>query len=230
VESRQEKILKFIVDEYIRSADPVGSKWLAERRELDVSPATIRNDMVALEKDGYLRQPHTSAGRVPTEAAYLYYLKHFVEAWQKGGDTQRLRTAVGVNESDERALKALARVLVDLSGEMAIVAFDPRWSYYTGVSNLFSKPEFSDLSDMRTLSGLVDHFDEVMTQIFEQVPDEPQVMIGEENPFGKDMAAIMVKCRLPSHQIGILGLVGPVRMNYAKNLGLVRSAVEILDE
>ena len=230
MDPRQETILKFIVDDYIRNAEPVGSKWLSDQGGLDVSPATIRNDMAALEEAGYLRQPHTSAGRVPTEQAFVYYLKHFVEARHEGGFIDRLRSVAHETQSEEATMKAFARTLVDLSGEMAIIAFDPRWSYYIGVSNLFAKPEFSDLAIMKTLSGLVDRFDEVMGEIFERVPREPQVMIGEENPFGKNMAAIMVKCRLPSNHIGILGLVGPVRMDYAKNLGLVESAAEILDE
>ncbi len=230
MDPRQETILKLIVDEYIRTAQPVGSKWLAERHGLEVSSATVRNDMAVLEDAGYLRAPHTSAGRIPTEQAFVYYLKHFVEAKHEGGFIDRLRTVTHETQSEEATMKALARTLVDLSGEMAIIAFDSRSSYYTGVSNLFSKPEFSDLAILKTLSGLVDRFDEVMGEIFERVPREPQVMIGEENPFGKNMAAIMVKCRLPSNHIGILGLVGPVRMDYAKNLGLVESAAEILDE
>lgn len=230
MDPRQETILRLIVDEYIRNAEPVGSKWLSGAHGLEVSPATIRNDMAALEDAGYLRAPHTSAGRVPTEQAFVYYLKHFVETKHEGQVLERLRTVVDETASEEATVKALARTLVDLSGEMAIIAFDPRWSYYTGVSNLFAKPEFSDLAVLKTLSGLVDRFDEVMSEIFERVPREPQVMIGAENPFGKNMAAIMVKCRLPSNHIGILGIVGPVRMDYAKNLGLVESAAEILGE
>lgn len=230
MEARQELILKLIVDEYVRQAEPVGSKSLAEAYHLDISPATIRNDMVALERAGYIVQPHTSAGRIPTEKAYVYYLQHFAEPRHESATGPRMREAVTHTSDAESAVKTLARTLVELSGEMAIVAFDPRWSYYTGMANLFQKPEFSDLSVMRTLSTLVDRFDEVVAEVFDRVSDEPEVMIGRGSPFGKDMAAILVKYTLPNRHIGILGLVGPIRMDYARNIGLMEEAIEILGE
>lgn len=228
LEPRQEAILKCIVDEYIRNAEPVGSKFIAERSLLQVSPATIRNDMAALEDAGYIAQPHTSAGRMPTEKAFVYYLKHFVETEHQPQSEGLMRDAME-GENDEFAMRSLARTLVDLSGEMALVAVDPRRSYYAGVANLFQKPEFGDLAVVRELSQFLDRFDDVMGEVFERVANEPQVMIGSKNPFGKDMSAIMVKCRLPSGQIGILGLIGPMRMDYGRNIGLVEDARDILD-
>lgn len=75
---RQRLILTLVVREYIDTAQPVGSKNLVARFKLDLSPATVRNEMVALTESGYLRQPHTSAGRVPTEDGYRYFVTHFV--------------------------------------------------------------------------------------------------------------------------------------------------------
>ena len=75
---RQRFILTLLIREYIETAQPVGSKLLVERYKLDISPATVRNEMVALTEAGYLRQPHTSAGRVPTEEGYRYFVSHFV--------------------------------------------------------------------------------------------------------------------------------------------------------
>ena len=129
---------------------------------------------------------------------------------------------------EEQLLKTLAKTLVDLSGETVIVAFDPHWSYYTGVSNLFGKPDFQDRSQLQTLSELIDQFDEVITKIFEQISQEPCVMIGSENPFGKNMSTILVKYSLGNHQVGLLGLVGPVRMDYRKNLSLIQQAKDLL--
>jgi heat-inducible transcriptional repressor len=232
LEPRQEIILKSIVDEYIRSAEPVGSRWVAETSGLAVSPATIRNDMAVLEDAGFIAQPHTSAGRVPTEKAYVYYLQHFVEP-RRAGKIQgsRIKIQEGGKDQDANAeMRALARTLVELSGEMALVAVDPRQSFYAGVANLMEKPEFGDLSVVRELSRLLDRFDDVMGEVFDRVANEPEVLIGSENPFGRDMSAIMVKCRLPNGQIGILGLLGPLRMDYGRNIGLIEEVREILDE
>src|SRR5690348_8795636 len=126
MDERQEIILKLIVDEYIQTAEPVGSRFLSERHQLDVSPATIRNDMAVLEEEGYLVQPHTSAGRIPTEKAFVHYLKHFVQPAADGTRhalvDRQMRAAVG-QENEEHAMKMLAKTMVNLSGEMAIVAF-----------------------------------------------------------------------------------------------------------
>jgi heat-inducible transcriptional repressor len=75
---RQKLILTLVVRDYIETAKPVGSKTLMDHYKLDMSPATIRNEMAALTEAGYLRQPHTSAGRVPTEEGYRYFVTHFV--------------------------------------------------------------------------------------------------------------------------------------------------------
>ncbi len=231
LEPRQEAILKCVVDEYIRTASPVGSKVVSERYGLSVSPATIRNDMAVLEEEGFVAQPHTSAGRVPTEKAYVYYLQHFVEGRHADAKPDRkVREAVRDVDDDENGVRDLARTLVDLSGEMALVAVDPRQSYYAGVANLFDKPDFGDLSVVRELSRFLDRFDDVMGEVFDRVANEPQVLIGSDNPFGKDMSAVMVKCRLPNGQIGILGLIGPMRMDYERNIGLMGDIRDILDE
>jgi len=228
MDARQESFLKLVVEEYIATAEPVGSRALCEKYGLAVSPATVRNDMAALEEEGYLRAPHTSAGRIPTEKAFVHYLKRFVEPGQKTPDASRMRTPKATD--DEETVRTLAKTLSELSGEMAIAAFDPQWSYYAGVGNLFSKPDFGDLEVMKALSQMVDRFDEVVAEIFDRIPRQTQVMIGEQNPFGNDMSAIMVKYRLPSGHIGLLGLVGPMRMDYGRNIALLERAKEILDE
>ena len=69
LDDRKLEVLRAIVEDYVATQEPVGSKALVERHHLGVSPATVRNDMAVLEEEGYIRQPHTSAGRVPTDAA-----------------------------------------------------------------------------------------------------------------------------------------------------------------
>jgi heat-inducible transcriptional repressor len=166
---------------------------------------------------------------VPTEKAYEFYLRNFVGHKRGGRSSKKLRQAMSQAEDGEAALRSLAKKLVDLSGETAIVAFDPRRSFYTGVANLFQKPEFRDLEVLRSLSQIVDRFDEVAGEIFDSISSEPQVMIGKENPFGEDMAAILVKYQLPNKITGFLGLLGPLRMDYEKNLALIEEAKELLD-
>jgi transcriptional regulator of heat shock response len=230
MDDRRQRILRAIIEEYVRTAEPVGSKYLCENCGFDVSSATVRNEMMVLEDEGYLRSPHASAGRVPTEKAYEFYLRNFVPSKHANRGGAKLRQSMVGAFDGEDALRSLAKKLVDLSGETAIVAFDPRRSFYTGVANLFQKPEFRDLEVLRNLSSIVDRFDDVAGEIFDSISSEPQVMIGKENPFGEDMAAILVKYQLPNKVTGFLGLLGPLRMDYEKNIALIEEAKELLKE
>jgi len=230
MDPRKEIILKLIVDEYIRTAEPVGSKLLVQKYGLGVSPATIRNDMAVLEAEGFIKQPHTSAGRIPTEQAYVFYLQHFVEAGRNRLRGAPIRKSFPFSQDREEVVKFMARRLVELSGETAIVAMGPKWSYYTGVSNLFMKPDFHDLALMQSISELVDQFDSVMANMFGRVSDDTVVMLGSQNPFGEQMSTIMVKYALPGSGEGLIGLIGPMRMNYARNMDLLERAKHILDE
>jgi heat-inducible transcriptional repressor len=101
LEERRLEVLRAIVEDYVQTAEPVGSKALVERRHLAVSPATIRNDMAALEDEGYISQPHTSAGRIPTEKGY----RHFVD---------RLTTVKPLSPAEKRAISSFLENAVDL--------------------------------------------------------------------------------------------------------------------
>lgn len=87
---RQQNILRLVVQEYVKTATPIGSKSIATNYNLGVSPATIRNDMAALEEYGYLMHPHTSAGRVPTEAGYRYFVEKLMEQVELPNEEQRM--------------------------------------------------------------------------------------------------------------------------------------------
>lgn len=228
--TRSELILRCIVEDYIRSAEPVGSRLLAEEYGLGVSPATIRNEMMLLEQDGYIRQPHTSAGRIPTEKGYQYYLRHIVAQESEEHEAPPMKRLAVQETEIEGTLKSLAQRLVELSGETAFVAFDPRWSYYAGISNLFHKPDFEDLEQVRALSLLMDSFDQVVMSMSQRATERPAVFIGSEGLFGNHVSTIVVRYVFPNEQQGTVGLIGPLRMNYIHNLALVQRAYEMLDE
>ena len=225
---RTELILKLVVEDYIRSAEPVGSKYLNAQYQIGVSDATVRADLAALEKLEFLRAPHTSAGRIPTEKGYMYYLKNLRDKTFviKGSP---MRQAIKRSLDTQAAMKSVAKQLSELSGETAIVAMDPHWSYYAGVSNLFHKPDFHSLELAQSLSDMIDQFDDVLEKIRPSAEDEPQVFIGSSNPFSPLMATIVVRTDLAGNP-GLLGLMGPLRMDYGRNIALVERAKEVIDE
>ncbi len=226
---RQEQLLKIIVDSYIERAEPVGSAFVVDNFDLGVSPATVRNDMAALEENGYICQPHVSAGRIPTEAGYRAYLSRFLHVKSQPTARRKLERACGEESTSEDALKDLARELVALSGETVVLSFGSRRVYYVGLSNLFQKPEFQDLALLQALSANVDQFEDALMELAAFLSDEPRVFIGRENPFGDQMSSVVIRYRVPQAS-GVLGLVGPMRMNYGRNMQLLQTTQEVLEE
>lgn len=227
--SRQQELLEAIIEEYTRSCTPVGSKLLAERAGYAVSPATIRNDLAVLEESGMLTHPHTSAGRVPTDAGYQYYVDHQRRDYRlTQRDRQRLRPGVAQSRRDQ--IKSIAKQLAELGNSCAVVGFAASDVYYTGLANLFAQPEFEDYDFSCSISQVIDHLDESLRNIFSQVSDatEVQIFIGHRNPFASDCGTLLVGFPGWQHVAGVLGLLGPVRMDYRRNRALLAYAQQLL--
>ncbi len=223
---RKDNLLRAIVEEHIDSAGPVGSGLIAEKYFPDLSSATIRNEMVQLEADGLIYQPYTSAGRVPTAAGYQYYLDQFCSLSDISLTGHKVLDAVSLS-ADRQGIKTLAKALADICVEAVLVGFSANDVYYTGIANLFRQPEFAKLSLVHSLSEVIDHLDEVMAQIFGQVKDEPLVLIGDNNPFGNDSSAIIVRYQSAKER-GIIGILGPNRMDYKTNIALLKYSQKLL--
>jgi len=101
LDDRKLAVLRAIVTDYVQSHEPVGSRAIVERHHLDVSPATVRNDMAALEEEGYITQPHTSAGRIPTDKGYRFFV-------------DRLATVKALTTAERRAITAFLSGAVDI--------------------------------------------------------------------------------------------------------------------
>lgn len=226
--NRQEKILAAVISEYVETAQPVASRAIVEGYGLRVSPATVRNDMADLEQQGFLRQPHTSSGRVPTEEGYRYFLSRFVKPDTHTLPHQSLTNAVARHDDHKEMMREIARMLVTLSGETAVTSLQG-WNYYTGIARLFEKPEFNNIEMLQALGGIVDQFDEIVQQSFSRMDKDVNIWLGGENPFGKEMSTIVVRYKMPGGVTGILGLVGPLRMDYERNIHLLSQAKQLLD-
>lgn len=208
---RDQKILKSIVDIYTRTASPVGSKVLSDDKSFSVSPATIRNAMTELEKQGYIAQPHTSAGRIPTVNGYQYYLDNLIDL--KSVNQKEVDELKDLCVKDPRAM---AKTLAEKTNLAAIVGFDANDLYFTGLFNLFSQPEFEDYRMVLSMSQVVDSLEKAFASIYNQI-EGPQVLMGEANPFSEHCS--VVATTLPKEK-NLLAILGPIRMDYSRILGL----------
>jgi heat-inducible transcriptional repressor len=221
ISDRKKFLLETIIKEYLQAAAPVSSGVLVEKYKLGISPATVRNEMMELEEDGYIYQPHTSSGRVPTEAAYELFLADILKKDKlKPLKEIELRTLENLFKHEEGAYKQTAKAVAELAGGAVFWAFHKNDLYYTGLSNLFSQPEFKQVDIVCDVSTVIDRLEEIIDEVFENLTEGSQVLIGSKNPFGNFLSATLLKYRNNKQQ-GIFGIIGPIRMDYERNLALI---------
>lgn len=222
-------------------AAPVGSVTLAKL--FDVSSATIRAEMARLEEMGYIAQPHTSAGRIPTDAGYRLYVNSLVDEDEQAVAAKKPEIVA----RDERAMKAIeVRVvsqkaqaewairsavdtLVELTGNYGLATIGGQL-YVSGIANLFAQPEFAEVDTVRKVAKLLDNLEPWLREA--QPGDPLNVYIGTENPIGKSsgMSLIISRFRSPYSDRSYIGVLGPTRQSYGRVMNLVRNAGIMLEE
>ncbi len=230
---RQRKILASIIELYTESAVPVGSQALLERYGFDVSPATIRSDMANLEKKGYLYQPHTSAGRIPTDEGYRYFVEEIMPDEQMSVAEQKnlQKELLQLRAKHTRLGRSTAKLLSTFSGNLAISGVIGKDELYDfGMKELLEKQEFRELDEMCRLVEALDTLDERFDLILAQVKDgKTHIFIGNENPIKEISNCSMVVAPYENDEgKGILAIIGPKRMQYAKNKSLLEHMKKLL--
>lgn len=224
MDSRKQQLLTYIITEHIKTAEPVGSSLIAEKYMKDVSSPTVRNEMQELEREGLITQPHTSAGRIPTEQGYRNYIENLGPKDISEKHRHEIDEVRRISKDPLEKVKNVAKKAADISDSAAVVAFSKHDVYYTGISNLFSKPEFSHQNIVVDMSEVIDHLDEVMASLSDRLDDDIAVLLGSDNPFGPECGSVLSKSRSGM----VFGLLGPLRMDYEKNIGLVRYIKNLL--
>jgi len=229
LKDRQKSLLKKIIETFIKDAKPIASGLLVGKIKESVSPATIRNEMANLEKEGFIFQPHTSAGRVPTEKAYQFYIDNYLDKNKKLSEKElAILDELKKEEAEDRIkVKNFAKTIADLSKQGVMVAFSECDNYYTGLSNIFSQPEFHDPNLVVNLSSVIDHLDSKIIDLFGKGEKEPEIMLGNKNPMGKDCGLIVSSYQIGKFK-GIIALLGPQRMDYQKNYLLLKEATKLI--
>lgn len=228
---RQAQILAAIIEQYAEIAAPVGSVTLAKL--FGVSSATIRSEMARLEDMGLIAQPHTSAGRVPTDQGYRFYVNQLNESQtpsplDRSARAIEARVQTHSNRAD-RAIRSAVDSLVDLTQNLGLATIGDEL-YLSGMGNLFSQPEFLQGNHVQAVARLLDNLEPWLR---EAAPNEPlNVYIGSENPIGKTSGATLIvsRFRSPYSDNSYIGVLGPTRQSYGKVMSLVRHAGAMLEE
>jgi heat-inducible transcriptional repressor len=228
---RQQKILSAIVEQYAEVASPVGSSLLA--KVFGVSSATIRAEMAELEQLGLIHQPHTSAGRVPTDKGYRLYVNELIKndgpKLPESRIEKALATRVQMGGVAENTIRSAVDTLVELTHNLGIATIGNQL-YMSGLSNLFGQPEFINGVQVQQVASLLDN---LQPWLREAAPNEPlSVYIGAENPIGRSAGCTLIisRFRSPFSDNSFIGTLGPTRQNYREVMLLVRRAGQELEE
>ncbi|MBP9985852.1 transcriptional regulator [Candidatus Saccharibacteria bacterium] len=233
---RQIAILAAIIEQYAEVAVPVGSVTLAKL--FNVSSATIRSEMARLEEMGLLMQPHSSSGRVPTDAGYRFYVNGITETPEsqntlhlpaKSTRVLEARIQPQLSGRADKAIRSAVDVLVELTQNLGLATIGDEL-YINGMGNLFSQPEFLEGRQAQSVASLLDNLEPWLR---EAAPNEPlNVFIGSENPIGKTSGASLIVSRFcsPYSDRSYIGVLGPTRQSYEKVMRLVRHAGKMLEE
>lgn len=232
---RQQALLKAIVEEYIESAEPVGSEVIERKYNLGVSPATIRIEMGRLTDMGYLRQPHTSAGRTPTSMGMKFYIAELMKE-------KTLPVAAEVSIKDkmmaqrhrhEKLVKEAVMALAERLDMLGLAIDDDGQQYYAGAANILDWPEFYDIDVARYVLSLFDRNPRLQEIIGRGVGSDPvHILFGEDMEFEylRPTGFVFTKYNIDPNKSGVIGVIGPARMNFPLVLPYVKYVRDLLNE
>lgn len=225
---RQEQLLDILVREYVRTASPVSSQAIERKARLGVSSATIRNELHQLTKEGYLNQPHTAAGRIPTDKGYRFIVNKLI-----GTEGKKEAHDFGISPETEDTISFLQKVTRQLAEDSSSLVLSyiaaPELIWKEGWEDILRAPEFQDtgfsLRFIRFLEDIEMHIGELSSVT------TVQIYIGGENSFSRvsDFSLMFADMRLDNYE-GKIAMIGPKRMSYNKNITLMQSLVEFLDQ
>jgi len=236
---RQARLLAAIINEYVKTGELISSGFLAQKYKFGIKPASIRNEMTELEEAGFLLQPHTSAGRMPTDRAFRHFVDKIMETELCSADDgckRKIDEAIYSAGRDPRHInKALAETLSELSDNLVITNIIEQDEFYkTGFSSLFEFQEFREFDRIFNLVSFFDEFENVFDEMACEFFGESDfnLFIGRENINRRmqDETVMVAKYRLPRNLTGSVTMVGPIRMDYGRNIGLVKYATNKINK
>ena len=252
ITERQTEILNRLIQEYIDSARPVSSQLLEKKYDFSICPAMIRIEMQKLTDQGFIQQPHTSAGRVPTDKGYRFFvdnlLAHLNFPQEKfGGLKKEISELEDIFQKAEKDIFKLAsrltKFLAEQSSNFTILNLLERDFFWKeGWEEILKEPEFEEKDLISNFTELLESFEENIENLkinpvrnrrfLNGVNSGIKIYIGKENPFSKtkDFSIISSRCHLPEGEEGIISLLGPKRMAYDKNISLINSLTKLLEK
>lgn len=230
---RQVNILKQIIREYIDTAEPVGSETLEKRYDLGVSPATIRNEMVEMERLGYLKKAHASSGRIPTSKSLKLYVDELMKERElsTAEEVEAKEKIWDYRDNEERFLRETTKNLAHKTKALAVALNEGGDVFFSGYSNILEMPEFYDIDITKNLLNMLDEYS-CFNTIMGRIEDDFGIFFGEE--FEQEMfrpySFIFSRFHTKKDHRGSIGVVGPTRLRFDSIVPVVRYFGGLIEE
>lgn len=233
---RKENILAITVDQYIKTLFPVSSAFIAQESGLELSSATIRNVLAELEEEGYLTHPHTSAGRIPTQRGYRYYVDHLMEEIQLLEEEKvRIRSEYArVSAELEDLLERTSKVLSETTHYTSLVSVDG-WGHKVfcqGTSFIVGYPDYQNIEKIRSILAVLDEKERLLEIINKELEGRVEVFIGQEMECEDIDNCSLVVSRYRSRHgpSGRIAVLGPTRMDYKRVVSALDYLSSLMEE
>jgi transcriptional regulator of heat shock response len=228
---RQEDLLGVLIKDYIDTAKPVSSKRLQKKYNLDVCSATLRGEMQKLSERGYLRQPHISSGRVPTNKAYRFFVDRILkEDWEESPDIC-LEELKGFEQDIFKFTELVTRALAKSSSSLVIACLLSKGLLWEeGWEDVFQIPEFEERAFRNKFVREAESLKKKIRD-FSSLPESIDVYVGKEGSIlgSQDISLIITKSSFPDKEEGMIAVLGPNRMPYDKNISTINSLINLLN-
>jgi transcriptional regulator of heat shock response len=233
---RKDMVLGYVVEQYIKNLNPIGSAFLAKEYHLDWSSATIRNILAELEEDGYLTHPHTSAGRIPTHRGYRYYVDHLMHQIQLlEGEKDRIQTEYHDNMHElEKLVDQTSKIVSEVTHYTSIISVDgwDRKIVYRGTNYVVGYPEMQDIQKIQNLLKVLEEKERILEVINRSLQRKIQIYIGQEIACKEIEGCSLAVCEY--HQkdgsSGRIAVLGPTSMDYERVVSTLNYVTELISE
>ncbi len=233
---RKKYILEAIVDDFVHTAEPVGSFTITRHYLKDVSPATVRNEMHDLEQTGYITHPHTSSGRIPTDAGYRYYVDNIMETKNiSGHEIALIKSGIKkIGRGVEEIIKGTLKVVSSLLNYAAVfVPFGKQRIASTSISAVLKQHEFQSIDLARHFVETIER-EELVARVLEEYSkiNPLTIRIGHENRVKdfRDFSVVVASHNLRGIDPGAVGIIGPTRMDYTRVTSVLKHVFDELDD
>jgi transcriptional regulator of heat shock response len=235
IEERKDLVLGYAVGQYIKTVTPVSSSFISKKTPLNVSSATVRNIFAELEDEGFLTHPHTSAGRIPTEKGYRYYVDHLMNEIQLlEQEKERIREEYIRKRFElENLLERTSRILSKTTQYTSIISIDGESRlFYQGTSFIPQYFEVENLQRIRNLLAALEEKEQLLEVINRDLNKKIDILIGNEIACQEvdGCSLVLSRYKTKGGSSGRIAVLGPTRMEYDRVVSALEYFSELMEE